>query len=175
MNADIIPQTSKRARKSPHNWIGQKEKRRERKKGIRMGTAPLGVCYKRGEVSIHLEAPLLVRSTRTEVGGFKASEKSVAASTRSLKQRDAQLVLPSSASQPEMLIYLVGWVWGLRLRIWRSDSGKGLGSRALLTQPPQPSQTSEVGMAQGCWGSPPLPPRTHAPALHAGTTHCPIS
>ena len=32
LNAGRGPQTSKRGRKSPHSWVGQKEKKKEREK-----------------------------------------------------------------------------------------------------------------------------------------------
>ena len=50
LNAGRRPQTSQKARKSPHTWVGQKKKR---DKGIGMGPAPLGGSYEGGKVSTH--------------------------------------------------------------------------------------------------------------------------
>ena len=41
LNADRRPQTSKRARKSPCNWVGQKKKKKKKEKGIKTGPVPL--------------------------------------------------------------------------------------------------------------------------------------
>ena len=55
LNAGRKPQTSKKVRKSPCNWVGQKkkEKKKERDKGIGMGPAPLGGSCEGGKVSTH--------------------------------------------------------------------------------------------------------------------------
>ena len=51
LNAGRRPQTSKKARESPHNWVGQKKKKRDKR--IRMGPAPLGGSCEGGKVSTH--------------------------------------------------------------------------------------------------------------------------
>ena len=53
LNAVRGLQTSKKARKSPHNWVGQKKKEKTRDKGIRNGPAPLGGSCEGGKVSTH--------------------------------------------------------------------------------------------------------------------------
>ena len=53
LNAGRGPQTSKKARKSPHNWVGQKKKEKKRDKGIRMGPDPLGGSCEGGKVFTH--------------------------------------------------------------------------------------------------------------------------
>ena len=58
LNADSGPQTSKRARKSPCNWVRQKKNREE---GIRTGPVALGGSCERGKVSL-----LAGRSVGTE-------------------------------------------------------------------------------------------------------------
>ena len=56
LNPGRGPQTSKKARKSTHNWVGQKKKRKKKKnreKGIRLGPAPLVGSCEGGKVSTH--------------------------------------------------------------------------------------------------------------------------
>ena len=62
LNAGGRLQTSKRARKSPCNWAGQKKKRQ---KGIGNGPAPLGGSCEKGKVSAHWEVP----SVPLSIGG----------------------------------------------------------------------------------------------------------
>ena len=52
LNASKRPQTSQKARKSSHAWVGQKKKEK-RDKRIGMGPAPLGGSCEGGKVSTH--------------------------------------------------------------------------------------------------------------------------
>ena len=54
LNAGRRPQTSQKARNSPHSWVGQKKKEKEnRDKRIGTGPAPRGGSYEGGKVSTH--------------------------------------------------------------------------------------------------------------------------
>ena len=67
LNTGKRPQISERARKPPHNWIGQKKKGKKIKKGTRMGTAPQGGNYKEGNFPKPRKVPSTVRrSARME-------------------------------------------------------------------------------------------------------------
>ena len=63
LKAGRRPQTSKKGRKPPHNWIGQKEKteREKREQIIRMGPALLGGTCETGKESTYWEAIRLMR------------------------------------------------------------------------------------------------------------------
>ena len=52
LNAGRRPQTSKKARKSPHNWVGQKKKGKK-DKGIGTGPAPMRGSCEGGKFSAH--------------------------------------------------------------------------------------------------------------------------
>ena len=56
LNTGRRPQTSKKARNSPCNWVGQKKKKK-RDKGIGTGPAPLGGSCEGGKVTSCQEAP----------------------------------------------------------------------------------------------------------------------
>ena len=53
LNAGRRPQTSQKARNSPHTWAGQKKKEKNREKRIGMGPEPLGGSCEGGKVSTH--------------------------------------------------------------------------------------------------------------------------
>lgn len=57
MNTGRRPKSSKKAKKSPHSWVGQKNKREKRKKGVRTVPAPLGASCERVQIFAHCEAP----------------------------------------------------------------------------------------------------------------------
>lgn len=59
----------------------KKKKRKERNKGIRMGSGPLGGSCEGGKKSTHLGKPSLLGTE----GGFEASEKSVATGVQRAK------------------------------------------------------------------------------------------
>ena len=50
LNTGRRPQTSQKARNSPHTWVGQKKKQRQR---IGTGPAPVGGSCEGGKVSTH--------------------------------------------------------------------------------------------------------------------------
>ena len=50
LNAGRRPQTSQKARNSPHTWVAQKKKRKIRDKRIGMGPAPVGGSCEGGKV-----------------------------------------------------------------------------------------------------------------------------
>ena len=52
LNAGRRPQTSQKARNSPHTWVGQKKKEKTDKR-IRTGPAPLGGSCEGRKVSTH--------------------------------------------------------------------------------------------------------------------------
>ena len=53
LNAGRRPQTSQKARNSPHTWVEQKKKEKNRDKRIQMEPAPLGGSCEGGKVSTH--------------------------------------------------------------------------------------------------------------------------
>ena len=53
LNAGRRPQTSQKARNSPHTWVGQKKKEKKRDKRIGTGPAPVGGSCEGGKVSTH--------------------------------------------------------------------------------------------------------------------------
>ena len=53
VNAGRRPQTSQKSRKSPHAWVRQKKKRKNRDKRIGTGPAPVGGSCEGGKVSTH--------------------------------------------------------------------------------------------------------------------------
>ena len=74
LNDGRRPQTSNKARKSLHKWVGQKKKGKKRDKGIGMAPSPLGGSCEGGKVSTHYEAPSLAGTE----GSFRASEENAA-------------------------------------------------------------------------------------------------
>ena len=66
LNTGRSPQTPKRARKSPSNWVRQKTKKKKKttEKEIGMGAAPLGGRCEGGKVSTHWEVPSPVGTER---------------------------------------------------------------------------------------------------------------
>ena len=75
LKAGRRPQTSKKARNSPHTWVGQKKKRDKR---VGMGPAPipgrdLGGSGEGGKVSTNWEAPSLVGQQGGSFGTTKES------------------------------------------------------------------------------------------------------
>ena len=71
LNAGRRPQTSQKARNSPYTWVGQKKKRKNRDKRIRMGLH-LGEGTVKEEKFPHTRKPL--HWWKLGVGGGKASE-----------------------------------------------------------------------------------------------------
>lgn len=65
--------------------INKKKKRKERDKGIRMGSEPLGGSCEGGKKSTHLGKLSLLGTE----GGFEASEKSVATGVQRAKQSNS--------------------------------------------------------------------------------------
>ena len=65
LNAGRGPQTSKKGKKHPHNWIEKRKKgereKRKKKKGIRTGPALLRGSCERGKESTHWGALKLER------------------------------------------------------------------------------------------------------------------
>ena len=53
LNAGRRPQTTQKARNSPHTWVGQKKKEKNRDKRIGTGPAPVGGSCEGGKVSTH--------------------------------------------------------------------------------------------------------------------------
>ena len=53
LNAGRRPQTSQKARNSPHTWVGQKKKEKNRDERIGTGPAPVGGSCEGGKVSTH--------------------------------------------------------------------------------------------------------------------------
>ena len=134
LNAVRRPQTSKGAKKSPCNWIGQKKKKkREREKGIWMGPVPLGGSCERVKVLACWEVPSLVGRSAGTGWSFGASEESAATSIQRAKQRetctDSQCHRPAL---PSLRCWSAGagGVWVLRLGLRTSDLGRRLGLAA---------------------------------------------
>ena len=94
LNAGRRPQTSKRARKSPYNWVGQKktEKKRERNESG-WDLHPWEGAVKEEDVSTHREVPSLVGDKPGQRGNFKALEKSTGTCLwRTKGERPTQMV-----------------------------------------------------------------------------------
>ena len=123
LNAGRRPQTPKRARKSPHNWVGQKKKgkkkKREREKGIRTGPAPQRRSRERGKVCVPWEVPSLAgQSARMEGELWSLRGEHSNWFMEGKAERDLhrwQVSLPCTP-QPEMLTC---WGWqGLGAEAW---------------------------------------------------------
>ena len=101
------PQTSKRAKKSPYNWTGQREKGRE--KGIRTGTcAPerdLGGNCESEKGSTHRKVPSLARDQPRQRSSFRASEQSVVTGLQRAKQTGTCTDSANGIPQPETLVF----------------------------------------------------------------------
>ena len=107
-----------RVRNLPHNWIEQKGKEREEKKGIRTGPALLRGSHARGKESAPWEATQLMgRAARTQ-GNLSASEKSAGAGLRRAKQRESRTDHWHHCLGLHSLRHL-GAGWALRLGLWR--------------------------------------------------------
>lgn len=63
----------------------KKERRKQKDRGIRMGSEPLGGSCEGGKISTHLGKPSLLGTE----GGFEASEKSVATGVQRAKQSNS--------------------------------------------------------------------------------------
>ena len=125
LNSGRRLQTSKRARKSPCNWAGQKKKKSERNG---MWPAPLGGSCERGKVSTHRKVPSLAgRSARTE-GEFQSPEKT-ATGLRRTKQRETYTNDLCQPALPSLRCLSVGAArgWVLRVRLQRSDPEERMG------------------------------------------------
>ena len=128
LNTGRIPQTFKRARKSPCNWVGQKEKRERH----RDGTWPSERKLWRREWACPWEWPSLVgRSARTEGELRSPGGEHSNSSVKGKEEKDPHRwsVLPSSP-QTEMLLYWGGWglgteAWVSELRLWGERTGVG--------------------------------------------------
>lgn len=98
-------------------------KKKEREKGIRMGPASLAGSYDRGR---HLTG----RDQQRQRGSFGALEETAATSLKKANQRKTYIIsLHSHLAHPSQKhsISEVGGGLGLRLGLWRSDPGRGLG------------------------------------------------
>ena len=101
---------SKRARKSPSNWVRQRQKKKKKtEKEIGMGSAPLGGRCEGGKGFHTLGSPL----TGGDRESFGALEESTATSVLRAKQRDLHRAwVLTHTSQPERLVHSangVGW------------------------------------------------------------------
>lgn len=87
LNAGRRPQTYRRARVSPRNWVGQKEKK---KRKIRTGCVPLGgrkSCEE--EKFLHTEKSPYGGQIGQDTGGiFEASEESTVTGLQRVNQRE---------------------------------------------------------------------------------------
>ena len=70
LNPGRRPQTFKRVRKSPHNWVGQKKKgkKKKREKGTGTGSVPLGGNCARGKLYCTLGSRLTGREINPDRG-----------------------------------------------------------------------------------------------------------
>ena len=90
LNAGRRPQTFQKARNSPHTWVGQKKKEKNRDKRIGTGTAPVGGSCEGGKVSTHYGAPSLAETGGSRWGSFGAMEESTATGVQRAKRRDSR-------------------------------------------------------------------------------------
>ena len=106
------PQTSKRARKSPSNWVKQSKKKRKRKyqKRNQMGLAPQGESCERGNISPPWEEG---RSVRTE-GEPQRTQQSVCG--RQSRETPAQMGTPPPGT-PLLAVRIAGGAGGRVLRL----------------------------------------------------------
>ena len=128
LNAGRRPQTYKRARVSPCNWVGQKKKKK--KKEIRTGPVPLGgrKSCEGGKVSTYREVPSLVgRLARTQGERWSLWRKHSNRFAEGKPKRELyrQLLL-TGTPQLDKLIHWSGWGWLLILGLWESDPGESI-------------------------------------------------
>ena len=134
LNAGRRPQTPKRARKSPHNWVGQKKKGKKKKERERKESGrdlhPRDEAVKEGRFAYPGKSPHLQGNQPGWRGSFGASEESTVTGLWRAKQRETCTdgrchcpALPSLRCSPAG----AGRVWVLRLGFWRSGPGRGLG------------------------------------------------
>ena len=83
LKAGRRPQTSQKARNSPHTWVGQKKNKTQKN---RMGPAPLGGSCEEGKVSTQQESPSLVEMGMAG-GSFRAKEESTKTGVQRAKRR----------------------------------------------------------------------------------------
>lgn len=128
LNTGRRAQISKRARKlSCNRW---KKRKREEKEGKKSG---LDLCPQEesceGGKALHLGSPLLDREISLERGSFGALEESTAAGCgRQNGGWPAQMATTAAVCSPPWPSSTgVGGDWMLKLGLWRSDPGRGLG------------------------------------------------
>ena len=111
-----------RARKSPHDWV-EKKRRKKSKKVIGMEPVPLEGSCERRKVPVPCEAPSLVGNQPEQKGNFRTLKESTVANLWQPEQREYCTV---SQYHPSALPSLTctsinsegGWV--LKFRLWRS-------------------------------------------------------
>ena len=124
LNAGRRPQTSQKARNSPHTWVGQKKKKNRDK---RIGTGPdLWEGAVKEEKFPHTRSPFAGGDCGWRRGGsFGATEESAATGVRRAKRRlPHRGSVPTSTHQPERVVCSptgAGRGWELRLGLRRSD------------------------------------------------------
>ena len=131
LNAGRRPQTSERARKSLHNWVGQKKK--EREKGIWMAGWDLHPWEGAMKEEMFLYtgvSPHWQGDQPRQRGSFGVLEESATTGFQQPEQRetctDGQCHHPALPSL-RCVSTIVGRDWVLKLGLWRSDLGRGLG------------------------------------------------
>ena len=131
LNAGRRPQTAKRARKSPCNQVGRKEKKKKKKeseKGIGTEPVPLGGSCEWGKVSTPWEAPSPVgrlAGTDRELQSF--GENTAAGLRQTADFTDGQCRCPALPSLRGASAG-TGRGWVLELGLQRSDPERGLGA-----------------------------------------------
>ena len=128
LNAGRRPQTYKRARVSPRNWVGQKEKERKR---IRTGPVPLGgrKSCEGGNFSTHRDVlSLVARLARSqgELWSLWRKHSNRFGEGKPKRELYRQLLL-TGTPQLDKLIHWSGRGWILRLGLWESDPGESIG------------------------------------------------
>ena len=127
-----MPQTSKKTKKPPHNWRGQKEKEKE---GIRLGPELQGRSYKGRKAHIPWEvSSLAVRSDwmEGELQSLRGEHSNQFVGGKRESNLHRRLALPPCAPQPETLV---------------GQCGQGLGAIAQALEV-RPRERTRVGCVE---------------------------